>query len=304
MSAETIQFNSHTVELSNINKIFFPDAEITKGDLIDYYRRIADTMLPHLRQRAIVMHRYPDGLQGEGFVQQDMPDYFPDWVERVTVQKKGGRVTHPVCNEAATLVYLANQACTMPHVWLSRVETLNYPDRLIFDLDPPGNDFTPVREAARSLHQLVEEIGLVSFVTTTGSRGLHVVIPLDASWDFDRVRTFAQDLAEVLRRRDPENLTTEQYKEKRGDRLFLDTKRNAYAQTAVAPYAVRMKPGAPIATPLDWDELTDSDLHSQRYTIGNIFRRLGQKADPWQNIARHARSLDEPRQRLDDLLKT
>lgn len=303
MSTETIHCNSHTIELSNTDKVFFPDAEITKGNLIDYYHRIADTMLPHLHQRPIVMHRFPDGLQGEGFVQQDMPDYFPDWVERVTVKKKGGRVTHPVCNEAATLVYLANQACTMPHIWLSRVEKLNYPDRLIFDLDPPGNDFTPVREAARSLHQLIEEIGLVPFVTTTGSRGLHVVILLDTSWDFDGVRTFAQDLAEVLRQRNPENLTTEQYKEKRGDRLFLDTKRNAYAQTAVAPYAVRMKPGAPIATPLDWDELEDSDLHPQRYTIRNIFRRLGQKADPWQNIDRHARSLDEPRQHLDDFLK-
>jgi len=299
MSEKTMSFGSVTVELSHTNKLFFPEAGLTKGDLIDYYHRIAETMLPHLLQRPLTMHRFPDGLTGEGFFQQNAPAYFPEWIERVTVKKQGGRVTHPICDREATLVYLANQACITPHIWLSRVDQLNYPDRLIFDLDPPNDDFEPVRAAAWSLRQLLAEVGLVPFVMTTGSRGLHVVVPLDARSAFDAVRSFAQDLAEFLARRQPERLTTEQYKDKRQGRLFLDTKRNAYAQTAVAPYAVRMKPSAPIATPLDWEELGDHRLHSQSYTISNIFRRLGQKADPWQEIQHHVRSLKQPRRQLD-----
>ncbi|MGC9525653.1 MAG: non-homologous end-joining DNA ligase [Limnospira sp.] len=285
MSQNTLKFGARTVEISHPEKEFFPDAELTKADLVDYYRRIADVMVPHLRNRPLVMHRYPDGLGDGGFVQQECPDYFPDWVDRVTVDKKtGGSVTHALCNNAATLVYLANQACTTPHVWLSRCDRPRYPDRIIFDLDPPEDDFEPVRRAALDLKESIESEGLAPFVMTTGSRGLHVLIPVRRDRDFDAIRDWAGTLAQKLADRHPDRLTTEQRKEKRGNRLFLDILRNAYGQTAVAPYAVRMKPGAPVATPLDWDELGDRTLHPRRYTVGNIFRRLGQKSDPWEEL--------------------
>lgn len=295
-----IVFGQHRVEVSNTDKVFFPDSAITKGDLIDYYEAIAETMLPYLRGRPMAMHRFPDGIQGEGFYQKDAPDYFPEWIRRVTVKKEGGTVTHVVCENAATLVYLADQACIAPHVWLSRVDKLNNPDLLVFDLDPPDGEFAAVRFAARASRDLLEELGLAVFVQTTGSRGLHVVVPLDRSADFDAVRSFAQGVAELLARREPKRLTTEQHKEQRGKRVFLDTGRNSYAQTFVAPYAVRPRPGAPVATPLNWNELGQVD--AQRYNLRNILRRLGQKDDPWKGMARHARSLKQPARRLEGLL--
>jgi bifunctional non-homologous end joining protein LigD len=182
------------------------------------------------------------------------------------------------------------------------VDKLYHPDKLVFDLDPPDSDFEPVRMAAQSLHHLLEELGLVPFVMTTGSRGAHVVVPLDRSANFDLVRTFAKDVSKVLAQRHPERLTVEIRKAKRQGRLFLDYLRNAYSQNSVAPYGVRAKPGAPVATPIDWDELSDPNLHSQSYSVKNVFRRLGQKEDPWKGYMRHARSLSEPRHRLDDIM--
>jgi bifunctional non-homologous end joining protein LigD len=298
----SVRVGRRTVELSNLNKVLFPDAGITKADLIAYYHEIADRMLPYLVDRPVSMHRFPDGVDGEGFYQKEIGDYFPDWIDRVEVRKKGGKVTHVVCQDAATLVYLANQACITPHVWLSRKDELDHPDRLIFDLDPPGDGFAPVRRAARALEQLLEDLGLVSFPMTTGGRGLHVVVPLDRKADFDTARAFARDVAALVARRDPERFTTEPRKAKRGGRLFLDTARNAYAQTAVPPYAVRPREGAPVAMPIGWDELGNSRLRGNTYDLRNAFRRLGRVNDPWKGMARRARSLTGPRDKLDALV--
>lgn len=292
-----LKIDGQTIEISNQDKVFFPQAGLTKGDLIDYYRRIAETMLPYLKERPLSMQRFPDGIEGEGFYQKQVPEYFPDWIDRVAVAVKEDEDEQPqvVCNQAATLVYLANQACITPHAWLSRQDKLDCPDRLIFDLDPPDNDFEPVRFAAQLLREALEERGLTPFVMTTGSRGLHVVTPLDRQADFDTVRLFARELAKLLADREPDRLTVEPRKDKRKGRLFLDYLRNAYAQTAVPPYAVRAKPGAPVATPLDWDELNNSELHSQQYTMQNVFLRLGQKKDPWQGMMDKAGSLAKAR---------
>lgn len=291
-----VQIGSHTVGLSNQDKTYFPEDGLTKGDLVDYYRRVAEVMLPHLEGRPLALRRYPDGIAEDGFVQQEAPDHFPDWIDRVTVEKEGGTITHVVCNSAATLVYLANQGCITPHAWLSRTGALRRPDRLIFDLDPPDGDVAPVRQAARRVRDLLTELGLAAFVMTSGSRGLHVVAPLKAEDDFETVRTFAHEAADVLAARHPDALTTAQRKNKRRGRVFLDYLRNSYAQTSVPPYAVRARPGAPAATPLAWDEL--SDVTPRRYTITNLFRRLGQKDDPWHDIDDEAASLETPQQRL------
>lgn len=300
MTEKTKKVNGQVITLSSVDKVLFPEEGITKGELVDYYQRIAEYMLPYLRDRPVTMERYPDGLDGTGFYQKEVPDYFPGWIERVTihVEETATDQEQVVCTNTATLVFLGNQACITPHIWLSRKDRLDYPDKLIFDLDPAQNDFASVRQAARDLHTLLNEVNLISFVMTTGSRGLHVVVPLDRHADFDEVRDFAHKLADVLAKRHPERLTTAQRKQKREGRLFLDYLRNAYAQNSVTPYAVRALPGAPVATPLDWHELHDPDLHAQRYTVANIFRRLGQKEDPWREMMNHAQSLKEPRKNL------
>jgi bifunctional non-homologous end joining protein LigD len=294
MTDKKMKIGSHTIELSNLDKVLFPDDGITKGDLIDYYQRIANIILPHLAGHPLSLQRFPNGIQAEGFYQKEISDYFPDWIRRVSVEVKEDqtRQDQVVCDNVETLVYLANQACITLHPWLSRADKLNHPDKLIFDLDPPGNDFETVRFAAGRLREMLQKAGLVPFVMTTGSKGLHVVVPLDQSADFDEVRAFVRQLADDLARREPERLTTETRKDQRHGRVFLDYLRNAYGQTGVAPYTVRAKPGAPVATPLDWAELADPQLHSQSYTVRNIFQRLGQKADPWQDMRDHVRALN------------
>lgn len=300
--SDTLTVDGREIAISHPDKLLYPDAYIPKHVVVEYYQRIAEVMLPHVRGRPISMQRFPDGLRGQGFYQKEVPDYFPDWIDRVEVPKKeGGSVVQVTIESAATLVYLANQACLTPHVWLSRKDRLDHPDRMIFDLDPSGEgkeDFTTVLEAARELVDLLDGLGLRPFVMTTGSRGVHVTVPLDASEPFDDVRAFARRVAEHLARRHPNKLTTETHKVDRRGRLFLDYLRNAYGQTGVAPYALRPRPGAPVAAPLSLHELNRGDLSSHSYRMSNIFRRLAQKKDPWREIDDHARGLGEARERL------
>lgn len=286
----TLQFGQTTVETSSLDKVLFPSAEITKGELIDYYRRIADVMVPHMEGRPLSMRRFPDGIDEDGFFQQEAPDYFPDWIDRITVEKKGGTIDHAICNNAATLVYLANQNTITPHVWLSKYDDVRKPDQIIFDLDPPEGDFGPVRKAARYVREIMDEHGLTAFVMTTGSKGVHVRAPIRREHDFEAVRAFAREMADVLAERYPDELTIEQRKEKRKGRIYLDVLRISYAQTAVPPYAVRAREEAPIAVPIDWDEL--GDVTPRKYTVRNVFRRMGQKKDPWASMFDHAASLD------------
>lgn len=303
VSDRTITVDSQEISLSSLDRVMYPDDGLTKADVVDYYLRMADTMLAHMVGRPLTMHRFPDGIDGDDFYQKEAPDYFPSWINRVLIEVEGeGQEQEQItCENAATLVYLANQNCITPHIWLSRTDHLHRPDKMIFDLDPPEDDFAIVRQAALDLHDMLQEVGLPSFLMTTGSRGLHVVTPLDGSAGFDTVRAFARQLAEALAARHPDRLTTEQRKVQRRGRLFLDYLRNSYAQNSVAPYSLRARPGAPVATPLDWDELQDPQLTSRRYTFRNIFRRLGQKADPWREFERDSVSLGEARNRLRQL---
>jgi bifunctional non-homologous end joining protein LigD len=227
------------------------------------------------------MLRMADGIHGESFYHKETPAYFPDWIKRAPMAKEDGVTNYVICDSAAALTYLADQACVTPHLWLSRFDRPHNPDLLIFDLDPSSTDFEPVRNAAFALRELLTELGLPVYVKTTGSRGVHVVCPLDRSTDFDRVRTFAEEVARYLANKDPRNLTIEQRKEKRKGRVFIDTLRNSYAQTAVAPYALRAHPGAPVAAPVTWEELKDLELQPQSYNMKNIFKRMARVKDPW-----------------------
>jgi len=298
---EVVKIGGHEIELSRLDKVLFPDSGIAKRDLIAHYRRVAGVALPHYRDRPLSMQRFPDGIGQDGFFQKDVPDYFPAWIDRVDLRKQDGTVTYVVARDEATLIYLANQACITPHLSLSRRDRPDHPDRLIFDLDPPGDDFRSVQQAARALRELLDTLELPSYVQTTGSRGLHVVVPLDRSAEFDAAREFAAGLARHLAAIYPEEMTVEPRKDKRGDRVFLDYLRNAYGQTAVAPYAVRAIEGAPVATPLDWEEATASDMHPQRYNLRNIGRRLGQKDDPWRGMGRHGHSVSAAARRFERL---
>ncbi|MCE5198182.1 MAG: non-homologous end-joining DNA ligase [Armatimonadota bacterium] len=299
---DNITIDKYTIEPTNADKLFFPESGVTKGDLINYYAKIADVMLPHVQGRPITMHRFPDGLEDEGFFQKSVPDYFPDWIDRVTVDTRtDGEQTMAVCNNAAALVYLANQACITPHIWLSRVDRIDFPDKMVFDLDPTRDDFLPIRAAATELRTILDdELGLTSFLMTTGSKGLHIVVPLDRSADFEDVMSFAQSVAAVATDRHPELFTTEQRIENRNAPIYLDIARNAYGQTSVSPYAVRALSAAPIATPVNWDELGDI-ISAQTFTIWNIESRLNEVGDPWEGIWNQVCSLDEAQDMLDVL---
>lgn len=285
ISDGAIEIGGRTVALSSTEKTFFPEEGITKGDVVAYYRDAAEVMVPHLLGRPLTLQRFPDGIGGDGFYQKDASDHFPDWIRTVEVPRRGegGVVHHVVCDEPAALVYLANQGTLTFHVSPARAGAIDVPDVVVIDLDPvEGADLAPVRAAARSLRDLLREVGLTPFLQTTGSKGYHVVAPIEPEHGFDRVRAFARVLGEVAAARDPEHLTTAVRKERREGRVYVDTARNGYAQTFVAPYAIRPRPGAPVATPLDWDELGRVDPGG--HTVRSLRRRLAQKSDPWSAI--------------------
>ncbi|OSZ56487.1 ATP-dependent DNA ligase [Streptomyces pharetrae CZA14] len=301
--ARTVRAGRRTVEVRRPGKVLFPGGdghpEYTKGDLVDYYRSVAPFLLPHLRGRPLMLEMHPDGVDGPGFMQKNTPDTYPDWITRIEVPKEGGTVRHTVCDDAATLVHLAGQACVTLHRWLSRGDRLDRPDRMVFDLDPSGDDFAPVRETAVLLGELLDELRLPSALMTTGSRGLHIVVPLNGRHDFDEVRQFARDVADTLAAGHPDRLTTAARKKDRGDRLYLDVQRNGYAQTAVAPFTVRARPGAPVAVPVAWDQLDDPGFGPRRWTLADAVDQA--RTSPWAGVMSRGRALGPARRRLDAL---
>ncbi|MFC5907112.1 non-homologous end-joining DNA ligase [Streptacidiphilus monticola] len=298
-AAQPFRAGGRTVEVGRPDKPLFPADHVTKADLAAYYLAASRRMLPGLRGRPLMLERHPDGIDGHAFMQKDVPDYFPDWIPRAQLPKQDGTVSYPLCESAAALVYLADQACTTVHRFLSRADRPDCPDLMVFDLDPSGSDFRWVQEAALQLRALLEdELGLVTQVMSTGSRGLHVIVPLNGRAGFDEVRSFARRVADVLADRHPDRLTTAARKKDRGGRIYLDTQRNGYAQTAVAPYSVRALPGAPVAAPLTWEEAADPELAPQRWTLACADELLAR--NPWQRPPR-GRSLDPAAHRLEKL---
>lgn len=292
----TRTYGGYAFDASNEDKVLFPDSGVTKGDLIDHYEGVAEHILPHMKGRPVSMHRFPDGIESKGFYHKETPEHFPEWITTETVGKKqGGSSELIIADKTATLAYLADQACITPHVWLSRADRIDQPDRIVIDLDPSDDDFDKVRQAARICADALEEMGLAVFLQLTGSRGIHVVSPISRRPDFDEVRGLARSVAGRLAEDHPDELTVEQRKDKRGKRIYLDTGRIAYGQTMVTPYAVRARPGAPVATPIERDELSDSKLDPRKYTVKNIRQRLSRKGDPWSAINRSARSIQHLR---------
>lgn len=286
------KIGKHIITITNEDKIWFPKSKITKGDVIHYYEKIAPLMIPHIKEHPITMHRYVDGIAGESFYHKDAPDYFPSWIKICAVEKKDEDVTHYVlCNNVDTLCYLAQQACLTPHMWLSKCDKINSPDVIIFDLDPDKQSFSFICKVALKFKEVLESYNLVPFIKLTGSRGLHITVPIKRLYSFEFVRDFAKVIALEVIDSDPKNLTMEIRKEKRAGRLFVDINRNSFTATAVAPYAIRAYEHAPVAAPLLWPEVSKKELTAQKFNISNIFKRIAHIGDPWQDMQKSATKL-------------
>ena len=278
--------------ITHPEKVLFPDDGITKGQLAAYYEAVAPVMLPHLCGRPVTMERYPAGIGAAGFFHKDVSRGFPDWLERVEVPKKGGTVHYPLVCDARALLWLANQNTITPHVWTSRTPDLHRPDLCVFDLDPSTDDREALRAAALGLRDLLSELRLASWLKTSGSKGFHIVIPLDGTAKVGQVARFAHAVGSTLVERDPDRLTQEFSKADRGGRILVDTGRNGYGATFAAAYAVRAKPGAPVSAPCTWEELERGDVGPRTFTLRTMAARLAQVGDIWAEMRGRADSLD------------
>jgi bifunctional non-homologous end joining protein LigD len=291
-----IEADGHTIECTNTDRVVFParpsesgalhlgpSVDITKGDVIEYYSDLADIMVPEMSGRPLTLERYTKGLAGGGFFQKHVQKHFPEWIERVTLGAKA-IVTYPMANSAAALVYFANQGALAFHVWTSREDTPTQPDLIVFDLDPPEGGFELVRQTALILRDELKKIGLTGFVKTTGSKGLHIVAPLDGEDDFDDVSTLGHELGKYLAAKHPKLVTMEFYKKDRGGRLYFDVGRNVGGATFVAAYSLRGKANAPVSAPLEWEEVEDKKLRSDAHTLQTIRERLAKHGDPWKHL--------------------
>ncbi|WP_289644289.1 non-homologous end-joining DNA ligase [Maribacter aestuarii] len=268
-------------------KILFPKSGITKGQLIRYYEAIAAYMLPYLKDRPLTLHRFPDGIGKKGFFQKNAADYFPQWIKTMKIKKEGGWVNHVICDSEETLLYLVGQGTITFHVTLSKTDKLDYPDKLIFDLDPPNGSFEHVTESAQILRSLLEsELGLTTYPMLTGSSGIHLVVPLDRSENFDGVRDFAKKIARYIAKEHSGLFTAEIRKDQRKGRLFVDYLRNSYAQTAVCPFSVRAFENAPVAVPIGWNELQNGIQSARAYTIVTLLHRVEHVSDPWKDFGK------------------
>jgi bifunctional non-homologous end joining protein LigD len=270
--------------ITHPEKVMFPDDGITKGDLAAYYEMIAPIMVPHMRARPVTMERFHRGIGEKGFFQKNVSRGFPEWLERATVPKKDGVVHYPLINDARGLLWLANQNCITPHVWTSRAPDLFFPDLCVFDLDPMEDEPEVLRDAALAVRELLTGLGLESWVKTTGSKGYHIVVPLDGKLESPEVAGFGDAVGRLLVRHDPEHLTQEFAKVDRKGRIYVDTGRNGFGATFAAAYAVRPKPGAPISAPCTWDELARGDAGPQAFTLRGMARRIDEVGDLWSNL--------------------
>jgi bifunctional non-homologous end joining protein LigD len=284
--------------ITHPEKVLFPDDGITKGELAAYYGAIAPVMLPHIRARPVTMERYPSGIGHKGFMHKDVSKGFPEWLERVEVPKKDGTVHHPLVTDTRSLLWLANQNTITPHVWSSRAPHVFQPDICVFDLDPSEHEPHVLRTAVLAVRDLLADLGLPSWVKTSGSKGFHVVVPLDGSAGFDEVSEFANAAGTLLVARHPGQLTQEFSKSDRGGRIFVDTGRSGYSATFAAAYAVRAKPGAPVSAPCSWDEIERGEAGPQTFTLRTMPNRVAEVGDLWSDMQRQQYSLREATERL------
>jgi bifunctional non-homologous end joining protein LigD len=288
--------------ITHPEKVMFPDDGITKGELASYYEAIAPALLPHIRNRPVTMERYPAGIGTKGFWQKDVSKGFPDWLERVAVPKKDGTVHHPLITDVRSLLWTVNQNTITPHVWVTRVPDLYHPDVCVFDLDPSRDEPEVLRDAAVSLRNLLMELGLPSVVKTSGSKGFHIVVPLDRRSQTDEVEHFAHTVGKLMVARDPARLTQEFSKADRGGRILVDTGRNGWSATFAAAYAVRARAGAPVSAPCTWEEVERGEVGPRTFTLRNLPERVARIGDLWSGLERRGRPLARAKTRLQKMV--
>jgi bifunctional non-homologous end joining protein LigD len=291
------------ITITHPDKILFPDNGVTKGELAAYYEMIAPIMVPHMRARPVTMERYHRGIGAPGFFQKDVSKGFPQWLERIEVPKKGGTVHHPLVTDARSLLWLANQNCITPHVWTSRAPDLYYPDICVFDLDPSEDNPGQLKAATFQLRDFLAELGLPSWLKTSGSKGFHIVVPLDGKSNMGEVAGFAHTVGALLVKRDPDNLTQEFHKVDRGTRILVDTGRNGYSATFAAAYTVRAKRGAPVSAPCTWAEIERGKVTPASFSLRNTPARISRVGDLWSDMRRRGRSLKRPTEKLRILMR-
>jgi bifunctional non-homologous end joining protein LigD len=272
--------------ITHPEKVLFPEDGITKGDLAAYYETIAPVMIPHLRARPLTMERYPAGIGREGFWQKSVTKGFPAWLKRVTVSKKTGVVHHPIVTDLESLLWVTNQNTITHHVWTSRAPRLRFPDVCVFDLDPSNEDWNAVRRAALELRDFLAELGLPAWIKTSGSKGFHIVVPLDGKTPMATAARFADTAGEMFTARAPDRLTREFSKADRGGRIYVDTGRNGYSATFAAAYTVRARRGAPVSAPCSWDEIEHGIVDPNTFTIRNVPQRVAKSGDLWADMKR------------------
>jgi bifunctional non-homologous end joining protein LigD len=296
---DTLRKGKRELKLSNLDKVFFPDDGITKGDLIEYYRAIAPVLVPHLENRPFTMRRYPDGIDGKAFFQKDAPSHMPDWIPRwralVSTRERSGTkkwIEFPLVNDELALAWMANMACIDMNTWYSRVDKPDRPDFVLFDLDPtPEVPWSQTFEVARLVRGLLDGLGLVSFPKTSGGKGFHILVPLDRRSTYEDSRAFAELVAGTIAASRPKLATTEWTKSRRRG-VLIDANQNGEGKTIASVYSVRPRPGAPVSTPLDWDEVTD-DLDPSAFTIAAVLERVESHGDLYAPMPKTRQSLSK-----------
>ena len=277
--------------ITHPEKVLFPDDDISKGELAAYYEAIAPVMLPHIVGRPVTMERFHRGIGEKGFFQKNVVKGFPAWLERVEVGKKDGTVHHPVVRDTRGLLWLANQNSITPHVWTSRAPQVDKPDICIFDLDPSDDDGERLRAATLFMRDILAELGLSSWVKTSGSKGFHIAVPLDGKADYGKVARFAHGVGQLVVQRDPKNFTQEFHKVDRGGRILVDTGRNEYSATFAAAYAVRPRAGAPVSAPCAWAEVEGGTVEPRTFALRNMPQRVAEVGDVWRDLLECPQSL-------------
>jgi bifunctional non-homologous end joining protein LigD len=269
------------VTITNPTKVFWPQEQYTKSDLVADYERVAPWLVPYLRDRPLVLARYPDGITGKAFFQKDAPEWAPAWIRRERIHARGvdRDIDYFVVDDAEVLRYVANTGTIPLHLWASRVGTIERPDWLVLDLDPKGAPFTDVVKVALALRGVLERLELTGYVKTSGATGLHILLPLGARYTYEETRTFARLLATLTVEAVPAIATIARMLHTRGGKVYVDYGQNGPGQTIVAPLSVRPLPGAPVSTPLRWPEVS-ARLDPRRFTIRTVPARLDTVGDP------------------------
>lgn len=286
MKQETfIKIEGKTLKLTNLNKIYWPKEKYTKGDVIDYYQKIAPYILPYLKDRPESLNRHPNGIAGKNFFQKDVGEMPPGWVkiEKIHSESNNKKINYLVCQNKATLVYMANLGCIEINPWNSRIGRLQHPDFMIIDLDPEKISFDNVVEVAVAVHKVLDSVKIPNFCKTSGATGLHIYVPMGAKYTYEQAKQFAHLIAILVNRKLPNITSLERHPAKRQKKVYLDYLQNNKGQTLAAPYSVRPKSGATVSTPLEWKEVKKG-LSPQDFNIKNIFARIKKKGDLWKPV--------------------